>query len=898
MHITLLPQAVFFHLLPFLDLPDHHSLLLTCRYIFYKVVPVLYRSPFRLLLAYDGKISPQSLPTHYPTPPSTATAATFSPPPYSPSSLSPYSSASDPSSLIPVSSTLYSTTRTTFTPATATLTTVKLARSNSSIDSNHSNHSIGGGNGTVGGSGSLRHSARRHTSNPHSLRKASASSVSSASTSSTSSSSTYTAATAFTTAASSYSPPSARPIGTASSVSASSPIRSVHGSSLHQRSLSDHPKEFSSSSAGTSPSNTTIGHHHHPKAHLSIITHQQQQQQSFYHGTSATAGGTTAPLMSQCDGWKLKRMSRLLQLLIACTSIQARLPALRYPGYGQQWIRSPCMVDYLLFYTDQQQGGEIMIQCFHLLFADLVHCRWEDEARGLGVPISPPDNEAYKVLYQIQREFVAHHPAKIRTLSVSVAHTIDHAITLAPQLGKVTRLELTDLELEFKVDQVVDFIKSHRMVFGPILKDITLKKKRIEAPVNKGPSSPESLRGGYQSSLFSFGSTGSPVSSTATFPPHPAPTGYSSATENSLSTSPPAALIQSLIKFPRSTITHSMPNPIITILESIKGLEHLDATDWDECILYLDQLPSSNLKRLWLNSTLPPPTSPSYALAEQQLVTLSDKLKQWRQLEEVKLPIRSNNVFAWAADEKRSALISSPILAGSRTKRLPNMRVIHLEGPTLDIVDGVRDAAFAFQSTLRDLEARSKVRVWHPTIIEWEWKMPRLTRLTLEGEISLYFSLDALSRCPALEELTLATSIRYPQQPHLSRQEHPPLSPLPHLARGENPGGDLLLFIRSQEIRSIASLKNLRRLSLHGAWQLPDRVLRRIADQCLKLKELTLDRTVGMTIGGVLLGVENMHRLEKLDLRLDIVDLALVRVVTRKLAFLTSVKLTSPRAVD
>ncbi|KAF9101946.1 hypothetical protein BGX29_005110 [Mortierella sp. GBA35] len=607
-------------------------------------------------------------------------------------------------------------------------------------------------------------------------------------------------------------------------------------------------------------------------------------------------------------------MSRLLQLLIACTSIQARLPALRYPGYGQQWIRPPCRVDYLLYYTDQQEGGEIMIQCFHLLFADLVQCRWEDEDRGLGVPLGPPDKEAYRVLYQIQKEFMAHHPAGIRTLSVSAVHTIDRAVTLAPQLGMVTRLELTDLELEFPVEKVVDFIKSHRMVFGPVLKEISLKKKRPDgATVSTGGGvggggSAVSTRDPPGSisaaSLFSFGSAGFPISSTATFPPHPTPAGILAATGGGVGgvslPSPPAALIQSLINFPRSATltTVAVPNPILTIVEAIKGLERMDATGWDDCILYLDRLPSTNLKRLWLSPNVPSSASPDYSLAEAQLIGLAEQLKQWRQLEELKTPIRKGNAFAWAANEKRLAMICAPILAGSRTKRLPNMRQIHIEGSTLDVVDNVRDAAFAFQATLEDLEARSRVRVWHPTTIEWGWRMPRLTRLVLEGEISLYFSLDALNRCPALEELTLATSMNHKQYPHHYRQpSSPPLSPLlPHIVRGPNPGADLLLFIRSQEIRSISSLRNLQRLSLSGAWQLPDRVLRRIADQCRRLKSLRLDQTVGTTIGGVLLGVENMHRLEHLELRLDVVDLALVRVVARKLVFLSAIQLTSLRA--
>ncbi|KAF9153083.1 hypothetical protein BG015_004099 [Linnemannia schmuckeri] len=927
MHITLLPEEVFFHLLPFLDLPDHHNLLLTCRPLFYKVVPALYRSPFRLLLAYNGKTSPQPL---SPTPASSSGSAF---PPIAPASASysysystslpSYCTASDPSSLIPTSSTLYSTTRTTITPATATLTTVKIARSNSSIESNNSSHGVGNGinNGAGSSTSTMRHSSRRHTGNSHSLRKASASSVSSSSTSSTSSSSTHTVASALTTAASSYSPPSVRPTGTSgpsppataasTSASASTTTRPVHPSSLHQRSLSDHPKGFNPSSIGTSHSDTTSAH---SKTRLSIITHQHQQQQQ---QSSTRSTGTVVALTPQRDSWKLKKMSRLLQLLIACTSIQARLPALRYPGYGQQWIRPPCRVDYLLYYSDQQEGGEIMIQCFHLLFADLVQCRWEDEARGLGVPLSPPDKEAYKVLYQIQREFMAHHPAGIRTLSVSVTHTIDHAITLAPQLGRVSRLELTDLEVEFKVEKVVDFIKSHRMVFGPVLKEISLKKRQLEgARRGSGASSPGLTRGaggGYQgsisaASLFSFGSAGSPISSTATFPPHPSPAGIVAETREggASSKSPPVALIQSLTNFSRSATTSSLtsPNPIMTVVEAIKGLECLDATNWDDCVLYLDRLSSVSLKRLWLSPNTPSSASLDYAQAELQLVGLAEQLKQWRQLEEIKMPIRKGNVFAWAANEKRSALICAPILAGSRTKRLPNMRQIHLEGPTLDVVDSVRDAAFAFQATLEDLEARSRVRVWHPTTIEWGWKMPRLTRLTLEGEISLYFSLDALNRCPALEELTLATSMKHYQHQHGHHRHYrhdqyqPPLSPLPHLTRGANPGGDLLLFIRSQEIRSIASLKNLQRLSLHGAWQVPDRVLRRIADKCLKLKELRLDQTVGTTTGGVLLGIENMQRLEKLELRLDVIDLSLVRVVARKLAFLSSIQLTNLCTVD
>ncbi|KAG0367557.1 hypothetical protein BGZ54_003679 [Gamsiella multidivaricata] len=642
--------------------------------------------------------------------------------------------------------------------------------------------------------------------------------------------------------------------------------------SLQRRSYSEHPKGTSSSSGGGSTvtsvsqvnlrsrSNNGNDYSHHIFNSSISNTHHYPSINSnnnccCYNGTQINIKARTT--INPLAQLKLNKITRLLQLLISCTSVQARLPALRYPGYGQQWIRPPCYVDYLQHYIDQQESGQSLIQCFHLLFANLVQCRWDDEAQGLGVPIAPPDKEAYRVLHQIQKEFMTHSAAKIRTLSVSVAHTVEHATELVPQLAAVTKLELTDVEdPEFKVDEAVDFIKSHRMLFGHVIRDVRLVDKAAVTPSSSptSPSSPPLL------------TTASPTINTAAAHAFAA---YASTT--------------------RFMGIHNNHNHLLAVMDTLKNLERIDATAWANCILHLDAIPTTHLKRLWLSFAFPPSET-----VDSKAARLSEYLDRCRRLEEVRIPIRRADVFHWALQEKKTALICAPILASSKTKRLPRIRRIHLQGPSLELMDCVQDAVFAFQDTLEDLEARSRLRVWQPTTLSWKCILPRLTCLRLEGEISMHFCMETLERCPALEELSLATATaedyRFQQSGYGYGHRHGQIQ--------QDPGSNLLLFIRSREMYKIGSLKWLRSLSLIGPWQIPDMALRRIADRCEHLKELALDQTMGSTIGGVLLAVERMQRLEKLDLCLDIVDLRLVKVAARKLRFLSSVRLTNLRSEE
>ncbi|KAF9276550.1 hypothetical protein BGZ68_009925, partial [Mortierella alpina] len=192
---------------------------------------------------------------------------------------------------------------------------------------------------------------------------------------------------------------------------------------------------------------------------------------------------------------------------------------------------------------------------------------------------------------------------------------------------------------------------------------------------------------------------------------------------------------------------------ILTMVEAFKDVEEIDATQWTQGVLYLDRIAHPRLKKLWLSFTFPP-SEP----ADSKAARLSEYLERCRALEQIHIPIRRADVFHWAALEKKSALICAPILASSKAKKLPRMKRIHLQGPTLELMHCVQEATFAFQDTLKDLEAYSRLPVWQPTTLELTADMPQLTRLKLEGEISLYFSLDSLARCPALEELSLATS--------------------------------------------------------------------------------------------------------------------------------------------
>ncbi|KAF9329072.1 hypothetical protein BG006_007844 [Podila minutissima] len=558
----------------------------------------------------------------------------------------------------------------------------------------------------------------------------------------------------------------------------------------------------------------------YPERHSSSLHHRSySESQTIPYSISTTGDSEDTPYCastaSTLDQLKWSKMARLLQLLIACTDVQARLPALRYPGYGQQWIRPPCKVDYLRHYIDHQNFAAIVL-CFPYLFADKSS---SCELLAATDPCTVPQgSNVLKVMFQIQRAFMAHTACRIRTLSVSAASMELLVVPMIPQLARVTSLELTDLDQDFALEPILDFIKSHRMLVGPILKNIRLMGRSF--------------------------------------------------TPSRLDT-----LVLTSIKNSRLNA-----DKVRTILGAIRDLEKVDGQAWMPSVGLLgfkDVVASSNNLKVLKCSFPPAPSSvwssyfPLPHGTHDIHIDWSSLLEKCRSLEQIRIPVRHGDLYRWAYHEKKSTLICAPILPRTQTKRLPHMHRIHLCGATVDLLDTLADVAFAFQDTLQDLEAHSWLRVWQPATLEFDWTLSRLTRLVLDGELSLYFSLDSLAWCPMLEHLSLSTD--------------------PSL----DPGAHLLLYIRSREMHKVACLKRLRRLVLRGAWPVSDVVLRKIADRCKKLSSLVLDHTTVTSIGGLLLAVERMYMLESMSLRLDVVDLYLVRVVVRKLAFLRAMQLTS-----
>ncbi|KAF9437331.1 hypothetical protein BGZ76_001156 [Entomortierella beljakovae] len=490
---------------------------------------------------------------------------------------------------------------------------------------------------------------------------------------------------------------------------------------------------------------------------------------------------------------------------------------------------------------------------------------------------------------------MSHNAARIRTLSVSAIHSIELAESMVPQMAAVTRLEITDLDLDqhqpmFQVDHIIEFVKSHRMLFGPILTDISIV----------GKSSP------LTSSSLSYPGTTL----------LPAPLSPSTTFESTL------ASLSSRLPTSNENIKRNNDG-IPLIFENLRNVKSIDATEWADCILHLDSIipvvkskttpngtitnthnPAGSLtistntaivpittsiKKLWLSFNFPPSQS-----IDSKPARLSEVLERCRNIEQVRVPIRRSDVFTWAMSEKKTSLICAPILANSKTKQLPKIKRLHLHGPVSDLLDCVHEAAFAFQDTLEDLEAQSILRVWQPTVRVWEGYMVNLKRLKLDGEVCLYFSLDSLKQCPALEELSLSlpSADAWIYNPHDQSQ---------YLGSTSNRNGKTQPIpspLHHQAITRISELKRLRSLTLVGAWVIPDTSLRRIADHCRQLTHLCLNQVIGMSIGGLLLGVENMCKLEALSLTLDIVDLHLVRVVIRPLINLKSVQLTNLGLTD
>ncbi|KAG0234307.1 hypothetical protein BGW42_006699 [Actinomortierella wolfii] len=523
---------------------------------------------------------------------------------------------------------------------------------------------------------------------------------------------------------------------------------------------------------------------------------------------------------------KLAQTARLIQLFLACTrGVQSRLPALLYPGYGQHWVGSPCSIDYLQLYVDHSCGSQI-IRSFSHLFADHAKEPWKSADTSL----NPAILRAIQVQNKIHQAFIERNMGNLKTMAIS-ATNFHGILPHVHELPLLTTLEITDLTGEFDMEKVIDFVRSHRMVFGRVLVHVHFR-------ANFGRRRPAVCE-------------------------------------------------------------------LMRILEAMKDPETVDLTDWRDALFFIHRIPTHELRTLL------------FSLIDQapgmDVAIIWKFMERCQHLRHLRIPVIDAKLFDWAASHKRRTLISQPIIATKRSTLLSAMKRLELEGPANLMLSCIKDALFAYQSSLEKMWARSStpnVSNLAASVLLFECQLPFLTELHLEGPICFQFELPSLTQLLRLRVLRLlAQPSEYASaiapvgalvlSSSLTRSSSSTHSNVSSAAKSssslsdERSSSSLTLSElghrvrrQSNDLRFIAFLPRLVELAMHGPWTMADTFLRLIADHCHRLSHVELVHTVGTTIGGLLLAIENMPRLEFLRLHLqDVRDLHLVYVSADKMIF-------------
>ncbi|KAG0245749.1 hypothetical protein BGX31_006223 [Mortierella sp. GBA43] len=324
------------------------------------------------------------------------------------------------------------------------------------------------------------------------------------------------------------------------------------------------------------------------------------------------------------------------------------------------------------------------------------------------------------------------------------------------------------------------------------------------------------------------------------------------------------------------------------IVQAMKNAEVVDARHWREAILVLERIPVDCLKTLLLSMAEPPPN----------YFSVADYLSRCRHLEEVRMPVRDDCLFLWAANERElerhgaaaalSRSRSSPPMTfsgvhGARTYPYANsglgtstsslgwqlQRTLHLDrdmdepdshqpvrlrslelcGEDRCLIPALQNAVDAFRDSLEILKAQSLAMMMDElnpylsgTPLTWSWPMTRLSVLDLEGEIAATFDFAVLVFCPVLTTLRLSL----PTFMYSSSEDVHYLDEM------------------SSRMYQICNAKRLQVLELIGKWPVTDMLLKKIAEDMKQLTKLNIVSCSEYTVDGLQILVRNLDRLETL----------------------------------
>ncbi|KAG0026148.1 hypothetical protein BGZ81_006585 [Podila clonocystis] len=175
----------------------------------------------------------------------------------------------------------------------------------------------------------------------------------------------------------------------------------------------------------------------------------------------------------------------------------------------------------------------------------------------------------------------------------------------------------------------------------------------------------------------------------------------------------------------------------------------IDVTGWIDGLLYLDRFPSAECTSLLLRQTVPPRLDMPQGLPQV--------VKRFGKLERIRFPAVDAGLFAWAVAHEDG--LEDLALRPS----IPPLASLDLHGPDDHLIPALSDVTNAFRDTMVEIKGLSSFGQSTGRVLEWDWSLPRLTHLDLEGTVAVRFNLLSLQHCPALRVLRLNIGRQIPE---------------------------------------------------------------------------------------------------------------------------------------
>ncbi|KAF9566207.1 hypothetical protein EC968_003823 [Mortierella alpina] len=281
----------------------------------------------------------------------------------------------------------------------------------------------------------------------------------------------------------------------------------------------------------------------------------------------------------------------------------------------------------------------------------------------------------------------------------------------------------------------------------------------------------------------------------------------------------------------------------------------LDLSGWTDADQYLDQFPLQNCRVLLMRlgvSTAGSPFDPWF-------------LAKMSHLQVLRMPAFSPDMFSPSPERAPVPIV----LAGSPEMRPHSdpghhphagLLSVSLQGRDEILIPALRGACSASCATLRELSSLSSFGGQMSLTLSWDWTLPRLRRLDLEGTVAATFDIQSLRFCPLLEDLRLNVGRQIP------------------------PGWDIQL--KASHLTCVAP--TLRTLELCGWWDLPDNELTTTLLPVLRrLYRLNLMWCRGTTGAGVMRLMPELTSLRWLGISATPLERDLIRSLTKALGLST-----------